>query len=133
MESSDEKDPEIRHLSLYLTANEKQCAQRVFYLSEKSFFGGLMLFLPQPLPCARWVRVSSAELQEPAPTPAACGSPGLQVWVLQKWSLLAGVRMFLTALRSLEGVDVAAHTFFPERTQTRNSASAHATFKAKCF
>lgn len=103
MASPGEKDPKIRHFSLYLTANEKQCAQRVFYLSGKSFFGGLMLFLPQPLPGARWVRVSSAELQEPAPTPAACGSPGLQVWVLQKWSLLAGVRMFLTALRSLSG------------------------------
>lgn len=103
MASSHEKDPEIRHLSLHLTANEQQCAQRVFYLSGKSFFGGLMLFLPQPLPGTRWVRVSSAELQEPAPTPApaACGSPGLQVWVLQEWSLLAGVRMFLTALRSL--------------------------------
>lgn len=64
-----------------------------------------MLFLPQPLPCARWGRVSSAELQEPAPTPApaTCGSADLQAWVPQKWSLLAGVRMFLSALRSLSG------------------------------
>lgn len=64
-----------------------------------------MLFQPPSLPCTCGVRVRSAELQELSLT---CALVGLWVCRLtvcgpQKWSHLAGVRMLLTALKSLDG------------------------------